>query len=81
MLKFETLFTPGNENLYHHWLLYECNPAKFENFLKLNSIPKPGPCFPQFAMNQKDYDTKWLDTMGICDKISLGWAVGGDAVT
>ena len=78
-MKFETLFTPGNENLYHHWLFYECD-SRYESFLKNNSAPKSGPCFRHFSVGANDFDPKWDYVTQFCNKISLGWAVGGDAV-
>ena len=70
-LKYETLYSPGNEENLHHWVIHECN-ADYENvFLKNNSLPKPGQCF----------SASWLETYKQCGQISLVWAVGGDLVT
>ena len=78
--KYETLFTPGNENLYHHWLIYECD-SSYEYFLKNNTAPKPGPCFDFMAVSPTQFDPKWNTVLDMCQKISLVWAIGGDAVT
>ena len=59
--------------------MYECD-SRYEAFLKNYTAPKPGPCFSFFAVNANDYDPKWDYVIKFCNKISLAWAVGGDAV-
>ena len=76
-LKFETLFSNGTEKNFHHWLLYECD-KRYEFFLRNNTEPAPGPCFPQYATDSSIYDMNWRIAQGFCQKISLSWAVGGD---
>ena len=57
----------------HHWILYEC-PADFEQiYLVNNSVPDPKKC--------TDNSLPWRTVEGLCNKISLAWAVGGDLQT
>ena len=52
--KFETLYTPGNEQLYHHWLMYECD-SKIGAYLQTNPPPRPGIYFLIFSYSSTNY--------------------------
>jgi len=57
----------------------ECD-SRYQDFLKNNTAPPGGACYPQYATASNKYDTKWDSVLNYCQKISLGWAVGGDLV-
>ena len=67
LVRFETVLAPGNEKLVHHLLMYECD-KRANDYLKKNNKPAPGSCDEGSTLN------------GICNKISLVWAVGGSLV-
>ena len=78
IIKFETLYSTGTEKNYHHWLFYECDKRYETIYLKNNTDPKPGACFPQYTVDPTKYDKNWELAFSYCQKISLSWAVGGD---
>ena len=79
LFKYETLHAQATLKYLHHWVMYECN-NKFEpDFLKINGVPTPGPCF-QEESTDPNYQTKWGEVRQYCSKVSLVWAVGGDLV-
>jgi len=73
LLRYETLFTPGNEKLVHHWTMNECS-NEVEQVYANKSMPQPGPCM---SYEQND---EWNLFKKHCKKISLVWAVGGSQV-
>ena len=56
----------------------ECD-SRYDGFLIKNTPPRSGACYPQYTTSN-NYDTKWKSVLNYCQKISLGWAVGGDLV-
>ncbi len=73
LLRYETLFTTGNEKLVHHWTMNECS-NEVEKVYANKSMPQPGSCVSD---DEKD---EWNQFRRYCKKISLVWAVGGPLV-
>jgi hypothetical protein len=81
--KFETLYTPGNEEHFHHTVFYECEGDKVQEWLKNNTKPKAGPCidmygdkFPAVVESVK----RFQPIRDLCRKITFAWAIGGNYV-
>lgn len=73
LLKYETLYTPGTEPYFHHWVLNECSKEIETEYFKNNTFPEPTIC-----VNNIDGPTKeWNPFYQYCQKVSLVWAVGG----
>jgi len=53
--------------------MYECSSEYETVFLKNNTEPKPGIC-------ADGTNPEWRLPSKLCNKISFGWAVGGDLV-
>ena len=78
--QFETLLPDSKQDFMHHWLMYECDHRFEDLYLKNNTKPKAGPCYPNFETPSTPYDSKWDTVSKYCRKISIGWAIGGDYV-
>ena len=75
IVKFETLFTEETKMNLHHWTMNECMPEFESVYLQNNSIPEPGAC-----VLDGTYPEDWDGPSVFCNRVSLGWAVGGDTV-
>ena len=78
LIEYDTIITPGNENLVHHWTVNECGPKFEEEYVKQNRIPEPGPCFSFHPSQPK---TNWSSLLQYCSKVSFVWAVGSPLVS
>lgn len=76
ILRFEALFTKGNEKNLHHFVINECQSSFETQFLKNNTIPAPGSCYPR----QTSEENTWRKASVHCNKISFVWAVGGSVI-
>lgn len=74
--KYETLYTPGTEKHYHHWVVSECTGGLIEDYLKNNSLPDPGIC----VNNEIGLTPEWAKIFTLCRKVSLVWAVGSSDI-
>jgi len=54
--------------------MYQCSPEYETVFLKNNTEPRPGIC-------ADNTNPEWDLPQKYCNKISFGWAVGGDLVS
>jgi hypothetical protein len=79
------LYTKGNENHFHHTILYECDIGLETEYLSnsSNKLPPQGPCVDQYYgefENITASNKRFNPIRDYCYKIMLGWAIGGDYV-